>query len=97
MFVWHHFLRVSPGIRLVPFVWCQFGAISLVLVPVLGQCLSSRVISAPFHEFSSEYLVNVFIVTDVDVPSLPHPAFQCDTVSIVPTNVVSSLGIGLRT
>jgi len=52
--VQHYFLRVRPGIRSAPFVWCQFGAISWVIVAVLDWCLSSGVSSAQFPEYLSQ-------------------------------------------
>ena len=80
----------------MPFVQCYFGAISLLFVPVFGRCLSSGVSSAPCLECSSRYEVGTFLVSDVDVHSLPRLEFQSDIVSIVYRNVVTSFGIALR-
>ena len=77
------------------FVRYSFGAISLGFLSVLGWCLSPGVISALFSRYSSRYQDSALLVSDVDVPSLPHPTFQSDIVSIVPWNVVTSFGIAL--
>jgi len=75
-------LGVHSGILSVPFVQCWFSAISYVFISLLRQYLLSSGSSAPFPRCSFWYLLGVFLVSDIDIPSLPHLVFQSGIVSI---------------
>jgi len=54
-----------------------------LLSQVIGQCLASGLGSGLFPYCASQYLVGAFLVSDVDVPSLPPLPFQPDIDSII--------------
>jgi len=72
-----------------------------VFILVLARCLFLFVLIILYSlylEYDSPFLpsLGASLVSDVDVLSLPHAAFQTDIISIVPRNVVISFGIALR-
>ena len=67
-----------------------------MFVPILVRFFSSGIGATPFPWCSSRCQADACSISDLDVLSLPHPAFQSDIVSMVSKNVVTSFSIALR-